>query len=481
MSWNFTIDDSSSYIKYLPSEDTGLGNNTSLGWDPYWGGSGGFLPVSDQSYGRGASGQSLHVTTLDGASLSFEIYGNSVCLHGTSNGTFDVAINDITAPGLTANADGVLYCQQDLPTNVNYVNLTAHVTPNSGQQLAFDYAEVTYDFSTGATSPEEVVYNNTDTSAVHYTANWTSLTIAGAPSTTSSIPIHKTTAYGASASLNFTGEAIAVYRFRSWGSYLYNITLDEDPPHQYNGSTLWELTNSLLFFQAGIDPTASHNIKITNAGGESYYKFYLNSISVFKSNSTNATQNTPASSSPPKASTGDIHHHTAAIIGGVVGGVGGLLLIIGLAVYFLHRRPSPSQYRDISPYIATNAGSDPQAGTIQTSSSSLLFANGARQAQGLPAKGTGLASTPATSQTAQEHAVTTPHRAGVAGHTGVPHSMLPTGPESPAGSTAATVSSVTQPVNVDRIIEMIAERIDRRSSPPHDAGDAPPRYRDSAV
>lgn len=63
-------------IDQFGSEDSGLGNTTSLGWNPYYSGSGGLLNASSESnYGSWASGQSLHITSLDGASLAFEFYG----------------------------------------------------------------------------------------------------------------------------------------------------------------------------------------------------------------------------------------------------------------------------------------------------------------------------------------------------------------------------------------------------------------------
>lgn len=69
------------------------------------------------------------------------------------------------------------------------------------------------------------------------------------------------------------------------GSWLNSRqTLDDELPQQYNGSTIWELTNSLLYFRAGLDPTTTHKIKIAHEGlqNETYYKLYLNTISVFK-------------------------------------------------------------------------------------------------------------------------------------------------------------------------------------------------------
>ena len=149
------------------------------------------------------------------------------------------------------------------------------------------------------TTPPEVVVNNTDTSSIHYEGDWGLQTIANAPSTTLTAPLHLTTTYGSSATLNFTGEAVAVYGFRVYGNWLYNVvccirrrslpvsdsarmpqTLDGEQ-RQYNGSTIWELTNSLLYFRAGLDPTTTHTLTLVNEGPESFFKFYLNTISIY--------------------------------------------------------------------------------------------------------------------------------------------------------------------------------------------------------
>lgn len=58
---------------------------------------------------------------------------------------------------------------------------------------------------------------------IHYSGKWGTVTIPDVPSSTSTTPIHNTTAAGSSASLNFTGEAVAVYGFRDWGNWKYTV------------------------------------------------------------------------------------------------------------------------------------------------------------------------------------------------------------------------------------------------------------------
>lgn len=77
--------------------------------------------------------------------------------------------------------------------------------------------------SSGST-PVEVAYPNTNTSAFQYTGKWSVNTAGDVPSPTSTAPYHITSQYGSAVSMNFTGgEAIAVYGFRDWGNWIYNV------------------------------------------------------------------------------------------------------------------------------------------------------------------------------------------------------------------------------------------------------------------
>lgn len=115
--------------------------------------------------------------------------------------------------------------------------------------------------------------------------------------------------------MNITGgEAVAVYGFRDWGNWIYNVvgvqwsrsaaalsfeilqSLDGFTT-QYNGSTPWKQGNSPLFFQAGLDPSQTHTLVLTDEADQSYWKLMLNAVSVFQPNRTldggTASDNSP--------------------------------------------------------------------------------------------------------------------------------------------------------------------------------------------
>ena len=56
--------------------------------------------------------------------------------------------------------------------------------------------------------------------------------------------------------------------------------------HDPNGSKIQKLPDSLLIFCAGLEPSMTHDTTIMKHSAETYYKFYLNSISSFMTNAT---------------------------------------------------------------------------------------------------------------------------------------------------------------------------------------------------
>lgn len=170
--------------------------------------------------------------------------GNAVYLHGTTNGTIDVTIdNGDVYSNQPAMSNGLLYYADNLATQTHYVTLTAHFTHGAGQVMEFDLANVTYAFTGGYvdhvplrlnstddirtisnSAPVAVSYSNTNGSAFQYTGNWSIDSAPDVPSPTSTAPYHITSQYGSAVSMNFTGgEAVAVYGLRDWGDWIYNV------------------------------------------------------------------------------------------------------------------------------------------------------------------------------------------------------------------------------------------------------------------
>lgn len=67
----FTVEDFSPTVRYLPFSDTLGPPNLSAGWNPHWDNPG----FSSASLGAIGSGSSQHITSLSGASLQIQWKG----------------------------------------------------------------------------------------------------------------------------------------------------------------------------------------------------------------------------------------------------------------------------------------------------------------------------------------------------------------------------------------------------------------------
>ena len=159
-----------------------------------------------------------------------------------------------------------------------------------------------------------------------------------------------------------------------------------------------------------------------------------------------------------------------------------MLLLLTLGLCLLRRRPDP--YINISPFTSTAStsaqGSEGHAASLGLSAP----ANSATRPRGLAGKHAAMSDAPSTSQIPQARpaTTTTPHNGSrnSAGHMGPSPASGASRPETTSSGTT-TSQSDAQPALVDRIIELIAERIDRRPGPAADGSEAPPRYPESAV
>src|ERR1700761_9171587 len=70
----FSVDDSSPTVSYSPFGDTFSSPNLSAGWNPHWDNPG----FSGATNGSAGSGNSTHITSLDGASLQIQWKGARV-------------------------------------------------------------------------------------------------------------------------------------------------------------------------------------------------------------------------------------------------------------------------------------------------------------------------------------------------------------------------------------------------------------------
>ncbi|KAJ7687414.1 hypothetical protein B0H17DRAFT_687834 [Mycena rosella] len=494
--WNFTLDDTSTFLTYTPYAD---GSNSGLdkGWEPWYTDSG-FITQN----GEGGQGDSYHLTSLDGAAVTFEFYGTAVYLYGTTNSSYDTSLdNALYAHAAPDPTSDLLLSITDLKEAIHSVTLTARPTSNS-QQLAFDRAVISTPLVDNQT-PAELFYDNMDMTALKYTGDWSQSSADGIPNATVSHPWQETFAAGASVSMDIGAGAVGVslWGMANWGNWLYTVSIDGGAENQYNCSTFWKVPDALLYYQGGLDPTKNHTVSLTNTTPK--MKLALNSIRVYHidaskiGNTTAAPSNSGTSSAPVSgpSSTGTPSAHSGVSAGVIAGPVIGALVILALVGGFFwwrfrrnRVRASTTQsmtqtdgYSDRAPHRPLFPPAGYSAATSMTAlTHSPSFSAPVTQVSGPPGATVMTWGTApyhdddARSQTAMSSSAysASPPSIYTSSSEGprVPIGKMrnPTPPPPPPASTGLEAP------DVDRLVELIAQRIDRRGH--HDEA-SPPEYR----
>ncbi|KAJ7925098.1 hypothetical protein B0H13DRAFT_2314892 [Mycena leptocephala] len=279
--WNFTIDDNSPLFNYTPYAD-GSGAGLTNGWEPWYSGSGFLTTVADPGVG-----DSYHRTSRDGASVNLEFYGTAIYLYGTTNSTYELVLDTKTVTMDEPMATGLLFSTSDLQEGTHSVSLTARPS-NSAQQLAFDRAVISTPFNN--TTPKEAFYDNTDTIMLKYAGDWSISHGAGIPNASVTHPFQETSVAGSSVAMDvgIGTVGVSLWGMTNWEHWVYTVSVDGTTSY-YNGSTLFQVPDAILFYQGGLDPTKNHTVTLTNVSPG--MKLDLNSIRLYTIDS--ATNSTP--------------------------------------------------------------------------------------------------------------------------------------------------------------------------------------------
>ncbi|KAJ7182840.1 hypothetical protein C8R43DRAFT_1054843, partial [Mycena crocata] len=465
--WNFTIEDTSPTFSYRPYitcylDPDGFGFQN--GWQAWYTVSG-----ANTQLGESPQGDSYHITSLAGAQITLQFYGSAVYLYGTANASYDVTLdNALQSPSPT---DGLLYSIDGLMEENHSVTLTAKPSKQA-EVVQFGRAVVS---TSDQTAPTEIVHDNLNGN-ISYSGQWITKTVAGIPNSSVTTPFHMTPVQGSSLTMNFSSAvAVALYASTNTGHGLYSISIDNDGPQIYNASTNWLVTNTVIFFQAGLDPRRTHTLNATNMSDG--LNFTFSSVVIYQAD---AAAIPPSSSSAagsnstggPDNSNPEASSHSHAKVGVIVGlivGVVVLVLVAGFLWLWLRSRKSRrSAGGTISPLILPHSklGSS-SSSMIQTG---MLTPTPIQRKDRAPWPRPVAASSPPHTPNTPDHTPTTSgHTPNTPNHTATTPTRTPSTPGFPA-------VSPTSPANVNQIIELIAQRIDRREGPPSSSS-LPPGYR----
>ncbi|KAJ7116794.1 hypothetical protein C8R43DRAFT_1038081 [Mycena crocata] len=496
--WNFTIEDTSPFLTYTPYAD---GSNSGLtkGWEPWYTESG-FISQN----GQGGAGDSYHLTSLDGASVNLEFYGTAVYMYGTTNSSYDTILDHVAYTHESPASD-LLLSITDLKEGTHSVTLTARPT-SSSQQLAFDRAVVSAPLVNNET-PREAFYDNTDATRLRYTGDWSSSTAPGIPNASVTHPWEQTFAQGASVSMDIGPGAVGVslWGMTNWGNWVFQISVDGSEK-AYNGSTFWKVPDALLYYQAGLDPTKNHTVIMTNTTPK--MKLAFNSMRVYNIQTDVTPPGTnsvpvpsPTNSSAPSA-------HSSVKAGVIAGPIIGVLLVVALLCGFLYWRSRRNRsssltatqdnvvapgnsYTDRSPHrpvFPTGYTGATSTTALTSPKSPAMYSISATQVSGPPGAtvmtwGSDMSphtSGPSSASHDQPYSSTyAPSSDGSNTESSVRQGRLALPPipvgkmRSPPPAPAPPSSTLDSP-DVDRLIELIAQRIDRGRG---NDESAPPEYR----
>ncbi|KAI0772212.1 hypothetical protein BC629DRAFT_1595424 [Irpex lacteus] len=309
--WNTTIEDTSSMLDFHPySEGT-----TSGGWASFF---------QDLGFFHGSPGldsqskDSVHITKLKGASVTLKFEELLVFCH-----TRQPACDDSFPIFLP---EGTLFYQENLTSTTHSISLIAN--PDAGQQLAFDKAVVTnIGINAGATSAVQIDNQASKQTALHYNGNWTSQSAYNVPSDALPAPFMSTSNPG-------------------------DTSLD-GVVTVHNASTWWLMGDALLFYQSNLDPEATHTIQLANMGTPND-KLSLNYFTVYTPNGTAldtslrlAPHQALRSLSPPRS----LETNVGVIVGPVIAGVALFVALLGLFLWLRHRRQQQPSSSSDAPLI----------------------------------------------------------------------------------------------------------------------------------
>ncbi|KAK0225868.1 hypothetical protein IW262DRAFT_1358271 [Armillaria fumosa] len=307
------------------------------------------------------SGVSLHTTSTEGATATISFHGTGLTIYGGHRPTYGTYTVSLDGQGLSkGNASDIQASTRRLLASASGLsngNHTAIIT-NTGSTIDIDYIDIECEIGSG---PELITipFDDVD-SHISYLPSESDWNINDKPAFINGT-LHFTDVTDASASLSFTGDAVALYGTVSPDHANMRVSVDgleTTFSGSSNGSVSSLHPGILLYFSNGLGPD-NHTITISAYREPSTGPFIdIDAIIVYFSNGTNndggpvnGARHPVVSSLPSDASPPDSNSvATSTVVGAVLGGVGGMALLAAL-LFLLYRRKRLTRPREdaISP------------------------------------------------------------------------------------------------------------------------------------
>ncbi|KAJ7217739.1 hypothetical protein GGX14DRAFT_695804 [Mycena pura] len=324
----FPVDDSSPTVSYSPFGDTFSSPNLSAGWNPHWDNPG----FSGATIGSAGSGNSTHITSLDGASLQIQWKGTGIQLFGAvTRSSYNVTLDGMLANASADLASNTLVNLQNLVDTHHALSLVVQ-TIGPDPLVEFDRALISAPpppSNISSLQIQKYVLNDTDFS---FRGHWSFVN-------DSNLSYHQSTTAGDTALLQFKGTTFLLRGFTSPEAGNYSVTLD-NVTTLFSSRSSFSQTNSLLFFSSGLDVEMIHTLLINNTEGASL-ALPVGGASVFSladliTNVSSTPSSLPSISSALAVQNGLSSGTIAAL---VLAGVLVFLCVVCVLLYFVLYRP----------------------------------------------------------------------------------------------------------------------------------------------
>lgn len=324
MAFNLTVEDNSPLISYAPS---GAWNDNS----------------DSDSFIQSYSGNSLHTTFAQGATATINFNGTGIWLFGGTRpiyGTYTIAVDGVTTTTGSATSEEPAFNQ--LLGGASGLTNGPHtlVFTNTGIGTAVDLDSFVFQGQVGSgDAVSRTTIDDTD-SRITYAPSTADWQVDLRPGLNINDTLHFTEVQGASATIPFSGDAVAVYGTVSPGHANILVSLDGQTSTVQGGSGMLARvshTKTLLYYADNLG-SQQHQLVISSDQSSNTGQYIdFDAVTVFSSSNADGINNAGAPAPGDSPSNARRARLLPAIIGGAVGALVLLLLVAGL-FFFLHCR-----------------------------------------------------------------------------------------------------------------------------------------------
>jgi hypothetical protein len=335
-SFNLTVEDCSPLISYSP---TGAWADSS----------------SNDTLLSSYSGSSYHSTSTPGAAANITFNGTGIAIfggHRQNYGTYQISVDGQNIANASSAGQDAFQQVMGSASGLSYGQHTAILTSSSSFPIDIDFIDIQTQIGEPGSQLSKSTIDDTNSSFIYSPASEWSV---NDQSYFINNTLHYTSSAGASASVTFSGEAVALYGTVSQDHADIQLTLDGKSltfGAGANGFVSTLHSEVLLYYAQGLEGSDQHTLSIS-ADPQSGTGPFIDVDAVVVYSTSSGSSNGPSSSATPSSQGNSASSNklpAGTIAGATVGGVLGLLLLL-IALFFslrwLRRRRQTRSQNDM--------------------------------------------------------------------------------------------------------------------------------------